>query len=51
MPDNDYIEVMKILLNLNKERGTPVIIVTHAPDIAAQTQRTIHLRDGEIVEE
>ena len=45
------IEVMKILLNLNQERGTTVIIVTHAPDVAAQTQRTIHLRDGEIVEE
>jgi putative ABC transport system ATP-binding protein len=44
-------EVMRILLTLNKERGTTVIIVTHAPDVAAQTQRTIHLRDGEVVEE
>ena len=44
-------EVMKILLNLNKERGTTIIIVTHAPDVAAQTQRVIHLRDGEVVEE
>ena len=44
------IEVMRILLNLNKERGTTLIIVTHAPDVAAQTQRTIHLRDGEVVE-
>jgi putative ABC transport system ATP-binding protein len=42
-------EIMDLLLNLNKERGTTVIIVTHAPDVAMQTQRTIRLRDGEIV--
>ena len=44
-------EVMDILLTLNKERGTTVIIVTHAPNIADLTQRTILLRDGEIVKE
>jgi putative ABC transport system ATP-binding protein len=43
-------EVMDFLLTLNKERGTTVIIVTHAPDIAALTRRTILLRDGEVVE-
>jgi putative ABC transport system ATP-binding protein len=42
-------EIMDLLLNLNKERGTTVIVVTHAPDVAMQTQRTIRLRDGEIV--
>jgi putative ABC transport system ATP-binding protein len=41
-------EVMNILLNLNKERGTTVIIVTHDPEIAKYTQRTIHIRDGMI---
>lgn len=39
-------EIMNLLLNLNKERGTTLIIVTHDPDIADRTQRTIHLRDG-----
>jgi putative ABC transport system ATP-binding protein len=43
-------EVMRILLSLNKERGTTIILVTHAPDIAARAQRTIHIRDGEVVE-
>ena len=44
-------EVMEILLNLNKEKGTTLIIVTHDPEIAEQTQRAIHIRDGVVVEE
>ncbi|MBV6394747.1 MAG: putative ABC transporter ATP-binding protein YknY [Anaerolineales bacterium] len=43
-------EIMNLLLNLNRERGTTLIIVTHDPAIAAQTQRVIRLRDG-VVEE
>ncbi len=39
-------EIMSLLLNLNKERGTTLIIVTHDPTIAEQTQRVITLRDG-----
>lgn len=39
-------EIMTLLLNLNKERGTTLIIVTHDPTIAEQTQRVIRLRDG-----
>jgi putative ABC transport system ATP-binding protein len=41
-------EIMHLLLNLNKERGTTLIIITHDPAIAEQTQRIIHLRDGEL---
>jgi len=43
-------EIMNLLLNLNKERGTTLIIVTHDPNIAEQTQRVIRLRDGLIDE-
>jgi putative ABC transport system ATP-binding protein len=39
-------EIMNLLLSLNKERGTTLVIVTHDPEIAAQTQRIIHIRDG-----
>jgi len=41
-------EIINLLLKLNKERGTTLIIVTHDPNIAAQTERVIRLRDGEI---
>ncbi len=39
-------EIMELLLRLNRESGTTLIIVTHDPNIAAQTQRILHLRDG-----
>ena len=43
-------EIMQLLLKLNRERGTTLVIVTHDPEVAAQTQRIIHIRDG-VVEE
>ena len=43
-------EIMELLMNLNRDRGTTLIIVTHDPNIAAQTQRVIRLRDGLIEE-
>jgi putative ABC transport system ATP-binding protein len=39
------------LLQEQHEKGITVIIVTHEEDVANYTQRTIYLRDGEIVEE
>ena len=38
-------EVMTLLSELNSQ-GITVIIVTHEPDIAAQTHRIIHVQDG-----
>jgi putative ABC transport system ATP-binding protein len=43
-------EVMQILLDLNRNRGTTLIFVTHDPNIAALTQRTIRIKDGLIEE-
>ncbi len=39
-------EIMNLLLALNRERGTTLIIVTHDPAIAKHTQRVIRLMDG-----
>jgi putative ABC transport system ATP-binding protein len=39
-------EIMDLILNLNKIKGTTIIIVTHDPVISTQTQRIIRLRDG-----
>lgn len=42
-------EIMDLILRLNQERSTTVIIVTHDPSIAALTQRTLSIRDGLLV--
>jgi putative ABC transport system ATP-binding protein len=42
--------IMDLLFSLNRERNTTLLIITHDPRIAAQTQRTIQIRDG-VVEE
>ena len=44
-------EIMQILINLNRERETTLVIVTHDPEIAEQTERMIMIRDGVVVEE
>ncbi|MCX7608826.1 MAG: ABC transporter ATP-binding protein [Anaerolineales bacterium] len=42
-------EIINLLLRLNRDFGTTLIIVTHDPKVAAQTQRIIRLQDGLIV--
>jgi len=44
-------EIIRLLLSLNQESGTTLIIVTHDPEIAARSQRIVHIRDGVVVED
>ena len=39
-------EIMELLLNLNKDRGTTLVIVTHDPEVGELTERIINIRDG-----
>lgn len=43
------IEIMELFVRLNRESRITVIVVTHEPDIAAYTNRTIKFLDGCIV--
>jgi putative ABC transport system ATP-binding protein len=43
------IEIMELLVQLNRNSGTTIILVTHEPDIAAFSKRNIRFVDGNIV--
>jgi putative ABC transport system ATP-binding protein/lipoprotein-releasing system ATP-binding protein len=40
--------VMNTLMQVNREKGSSIILVTHEPDFAALAQREIYLIDGRI---
>jgi len=44
-------EIMELLLSLNHDQGTTLIVVTHDPEIAAHTRRVVNIRDGRVVME
>ncbi len=43
--------VMDIFHKLHKEQGKTIVLITHSPELADETERLITLKDGEIVGE
>jgi putative ABC transport system ATP-binding protein len=43
-------QVLKVLRDVNERLGQTVLMITHNPEAAAYGHRTVHMRDGRIVE-
>jgi putative ABC transport system ATP-binding protein len=43
-------QVIDLLIDVNRRRGTTVVLVTHDPELAALADVTIRLRDGRVVD-
>jgi len=43
--------IMELLFGLRDRHGATLVLVTHAPDLAARCSRVVHLRDGRIESE
>lgn len=41
-------EIMRLLKELNQERGLTLLVVTHDPEVAAFADRVVKLRDGQV---
>jgi putative ABC transport system ATP-binding protein len=44
-------EIMMLVQELNTEHGKTIVFITHEPDIATFSKRTITLRDGRIIKD
>ncbi|MFZ5827236.1 MAG: ABC transporter ATP-binding protein [Bacillota bacterium] len=43
--------VIDLMLRLNREQGTTMVLVTHDAELARQADRIVHLRDGAVVKD
>lgn len=43
-------QVMSLFRKLNKEQGVTIVMITHDANVAAHADKTLHIIDGEIIE-
>jgi putative ABC transport system ATP-binding protein len=43
-------QVMELFRHLNREEGVTIIMITHDADVASHADKTLHIIDGEIIE-
>lgn len=41
-------DIMDLLENLNRERQTTMVLVTHTPEVGQRAHRIVHMRDGRV---
>ena len=44
-------EIMKLLVDLNREQGITIVMVTHEPDMAAFASRIVRFTDGRVIDD
>ncbi len=44
-------DIMKMLVDLHREQGNTLVMITHEPDMAAYCERIIYLKDGLVLRE
>jgi len=42
--------ILDLFDRLHQDKATTLVAVTHSPEVAARANRTIHLRDGRVVD-
>jgi putative ABC transport system ATP-binding protein len=50
LDSDNGLAVMVLLAQLNRELGITILLATHATDVAAVAERTLHMRDGRFVD-
>ncbi len=50
LDDDTSQKVVDLIFELNKDAGTTLVLVTHDLDLAAMTQKIIHLKGGKVVQ-
>ncbi|PZQ16298.1 MAG: hypothetical protein DI564_06585 [Rhodanobacter denitrificans] len=45
------VAITDLLFAMNREHATTLVLVTHDPKLAARCARTVHMRDGRLIED